>query len=192
MTLFTDEGSKARVGDVFDDVRIVPVDGTRIKQGLLWDSPYYGTLYLDSDTRIVNPIDDLFSLLGRFDIAAAIDPARKVAETASIYDEYKDIPEAFPEFAGGVILFRKSAAVERFFNIWDENYKRWCQLSGRVNDQPAFRVALWQCDNLRLYTLPPEYNLRTQEKRDKFRIRPRIFHWHDMHDLGLKRNPQAF
>ena len=189
ISLFTD--TTEIKNKCFDYKRIIPINSTREKQNYLFNSIYENTLYLDSDTKIVNPIDDLFGLMERFDIAACFDHARKDPKKSKVWEDYAKIPKVFSEFAGGVILFRKSPAVESFFRVWRVNYGLWKKASGRLNDQPSFRVSLWQCSDLKVYTLPPEYNLRTQEKRDKFEIKHRILHWHKMYN-NVKGTPQRF
>jgi len=179
ITLFSDKNLNERC---FDHVEIVPINSIRVKQNFLWDSPYNNTLYLDSDTGIVGPIDELFGLMDRFDMAATFDMMRKDQKKAKIYPDYAVIPDGFSEFAGGVILFKKSDEVRDFFGVWRKNYKIWCDLSGKKNDQPSFRVSLWQCADLKLYVLPPEYNIRTK-KYDN--IVPRIYHHHEMFRKGI-------
>jgi len=179
-TLFTDKDLKIKQ---FDDVKIVSIEGERVKQEYLLDSPYDNTLYLDSDTGIVGDIECLFGLMERFDIAATQDLMRKDPKKSKLYQDYANIPDGFPEYAGGVILFRKSPAIHKFFELWRKNFAVWYKLTGIVKDQPSFRVSLWQCEGLHIHTLPPEFNIRTK-KYDN--VVPRIFHFHDMTDEKLK------
>jgi len=137
-----------------DSIILKNLKGTRVKQQYLLDSPYENTLYMDSDTSVVGEIEEIFGL-----------------------------PDGFPEYAGGVILFRKSAAISNFFEVWRKNFKIWCDLSGVVKDQPSFRVSLWQCKDLHIHTLPPEFNIRSKNYHN---ITPRIYHWHNMSDKNLK------
>lgn len=176
----------------FDNIKILPIKTTREKQNLLYKyTPYQNTLYLDTDTEVVNSITQVFSLMNRFDIASVIDHSRVNPERNKLWKQYSNTSNSFPEFAGGVILFRKSLEVEKFFKVWKDNYSKWYKISGKINDQPSFRVSMWECKDLKVYVLPPEFNIRTQEKRDKFndRIIPKIFHWHDMFNKP-KRTPQ--
>lgn len=181
ITLFSDKDPQKKC---FDMVKIIDVNNIRVKQDLLWDSPYDRTLYIDSDTGIVGPINDIFNILDRFDIAATHDMMRKDNKKAKIYPDYAIIPDGFSEFAGGVILFKKSNKIKNFFEVWRKNYKIWCDLSGKKNDQPSFRVSLWECKDLNLYVLPPEYNIRT---KDYDNITPRIYHHHGMFKKGIVR-----
>jgi hypothetical protein len=174
ITLFTDKDPKIKE---IDNIKIISVDSERIKQNYLYDSPYENTLYLDCDTEIVGSIEEVFGLMERFDIAATHDLIRKDKKKSDVYPDYAVIPDGFPEYAGGVILFKKSDAVKNFFEVWKRNFNTWCKLSGIVKDQPSFRVSLWQCSNLHVHTLPPEFNIRTKKYHN---IVSRIKHEHDM------------
>ncbi len=174
ITLFTDKDPKIKG---IDNIKIVSINSERVKQNYLYDSPYENTLYLDCDTEIIGSIDEIFGLMARFDIAAAIDHVRKAEETSKIWSAYNNIPDGFSEYAGGVILFKKCLAVDMFFKIWQEKYLEWCKISGKVNDQPSFRVSLYETAGLNIHTLPPEYNLRSKKYHN---IIPRIYHNHSL------------
>jgi hypothetical protein len=174
VALFTNHDPKF---ELIDEVRIIDIKSDRVKQDYLYDSPYDNTLYMDCDTEVVGPIEEIFNLMNRFDLAAVQDQIRKDPKKSAKYSDYADIPDGFPEYAGGVILFRKCEAVENFFKVWRRNFKRWYKLTKEVRDQPSFRVSLWQCQNLKLHTLPPEFNQRTKKKHN---IYTRIDHRHDL------------
>ena len=121
--------------------------------GLL-ELPYRRTLFLDSDTWLLEPLDDLFQLLCHTDLCGCHAPVR--------WAQWRDpsVPDCFPELNSGVIGLtrnRRSRALIR----------RWLQLYDQVGvpfDQATLRSALWQSlsqKRLRLSILPPEYNLRT-------------------------------
>ena len=130
-------------------------------------SPYDQTLFLDSDTYVCGDLAELFVVLDGFDIAAAHSPSRAIYEVDGV-------PDAFPEFNTGVILFGGSPAVRAFFTSWAETFTRylerlasdqlrWLHPADKrahvLNDQGAFREALYR-SRLRVATLPPEYNCR--------------------------------
>jgi hypothetical protein len=174
ITLFTNEdpGIKA-----IDEVKLIKVSSERMKQDVLPLSPYDNTLYLDTDTNVCGPIEELFDLMGRFDLAAVPDVMRKNPRHTEMYPDYKSISEGFPEFGGGVLLFRKCKEVDLFFATWQRNFDKWYELTNEVRDQPSLRVSIWQCDGLKFYSLPEEYNHRTK-KYDN--IRTRILHQHNL------------
>lgn len=124
------------------------------------ESPYQKTLYLDTDTVVSGDITDLFSILERFDIAVAHAPSRRVDLNGRY--PYDDIPDCFPEYNRGVVAYKKNGAFQKFLNRYHELYESHMtdeSISIRNHDQPAMRKALYQSD-LRIATLPPEYNCR--------------------------------
>jgi hypothetical protein len=126
--------------------------------------PYERTLFVDADTVFVRSVADVFETLERFDVAAA--------HAAFRYREViPGIPPSFPEYNCGVLAFRRSAATSRLVAAWRTHY-----LADRAHwdhDQQAFRKALWESE-LRIATLPPEYNLRP--RRHAGRDAPRLLH----------------
>jgi len=153
--------------DLFEQgVPIVnPTHGPEDKILNIEKSPYQETLYLDSDTHMVDDSREVFSLLGRFDLAAVHAPYRA---------QYKvsEVPDCFPEFNTGVLLFRKSQQMEWLFERWVQIYREdggksinWLFPGGAnlyrnaIPNQPSFRRAIYE-SGLKIATLPPEYNCR--------------------------------
>ncbi|MEW9838453.1 putative nucleotide-diphospho-sugar transferase [Mesorhizobium marinum] len=189
VTLFTD--SEISSSNIDSIIKIDPVH-KRPKVDHLPRTPYDLTLYLDSDTKIERDVADMFSLLDRFDLAAAHDHCRKSSRWSSVIPEYDAIPYCFPEYNSGVMLFRKSAKLDHFFRLWQDNFYRYRETTNG-QDQASFRIALWESE-LQVHTLPFEYNVRNLYFRKKMAARskmpadegllkPRILHWH-----GLNRN----
>jgi len=179
VTLFTDKHIENKH---VDDIRIINVSGTRIKQYHLYDSPYENTLYIDATSGIVGSIIDIFGLMERFDIACVQDLMRKDNKKSVVYPDYAVIPDGFPEYSGGIILFKKNKAVENFFDMWCRNFKIWYDITGEHRDQPSLRVSLWQCVDLKIHTLPSEFSIRTKQYHN---IVPRIYHYHNMNEKNL-------
>jgi hypothetical protein len=130
-------------------------------------SPYDQTLFLDSDTYVCGDLAELFALMDEFDLAAAHAPSRAIYEVGGV-------PDSFPEFNTGVILFRRSSDVHAVLSSWGDLFARslerladgeirWLQPAHKrwhtLNDQGAFRAALYR-SSIRIATLPPEYNCR--------------------------------
>jgi lipopolysaccharide biosynthesis glycosyltransferase len=105
-------------------VRVAEVGHIRAKLDLLAQSPFDESLYLDSDTRVVYDLRDVFDVLDRCDVAMCHDFARKRSTMAQLVPEYAAIPYAFPEFNGGVILYSRSEAARQ-------------RLTGRLNSRVA-------------------------------------------------------
>lgn len=126
-------------------------------------SPFERTLYLDTDTFVVDEMAHVLALLDRFDIAVAYS-----TEGRGPVDP--GVPPAFYEFNTGVLALRASDRVSAFLQSWEETYVRWLadgdpfpvpgkgSRGGRA-DQLAFRRCAWEHD-VRLFVLAPEYNFR--------------------------------
>ncbi len=125
-------------------------------------SPFERSIYLDSDTYVVEEITSLFGLLDRYDLAVAFAPGyRGLADPA--------VPSAFYEFNTGVLAWRASDRMSAFMQAWEDTYRVWLEHDefpgaqkasrGRRADQPAFRRCAWEHD-VRVFALGPEYNFR--------------------------------
>jgi hypothetical protein len=129
-------------------------------------SPFQRTLYLDSDTFVVDEVAHVLDVFDNYDVAAAFSPGHR-----GLADP--EVPIAFAEFNCGVIAWRSSEAVAEFLRCWEETHCAWLEeevlegLPGNrehpsrswPGDQPPFRRCAWQ-HGMRVYVLPPEYNLR--------------------------------
>lgn len=156
ITLFTDY--KDYQNEAFDQV--LPVE-SHLKTNPFFRriqainrSPYNETLALDSDTFIIDPsIMDVFTLLDRFDMAAAHTPIRKTTLV-------EEIPLSFTQFNCGVILFKKSESTQSMLMKWEELMANGDLKWRQPDDQGCFRHCLWHSD-VRIATLSSEFNLRT-------------------------------
>ncbi|MCK4839360.1 MAG: hypothetical protein KAS94_11210 [Desulfobulbaceae bacterium] len=126
----------------------------------LAQTPFNKTLFLDTDTLVIQTLYELPLLLDRFDLAYSHAPFRYGQ------DDFPGCNEAFPQGNAGVILFKRNAAVLNTFKAWAKLYaKDKLRIhkednTRRVLDQPSFRQALFE-SSLNLAVLTPEYNLRT-------------------------------
>jgi len=123
----------------------------------LLESPFERTVFLDSDTWVAAPLDDLFQLLDQFDML--VTPAHVVYDYKFERDEtpFSSVPAAFGYFNTGLFAFRKCPAVDQFLQLWMENYtQHTAQFT--VNDQPAFRLTLFQ-NVVHFHVLPANYNI---------------------------------
>jgi hypothetical protein len=153
--LVTDRGE----GPPFwDDLVLLerPVYGFRDKLAMR-RCPYSRFCYLDCDTHIVGSLAELFQLLERFDVAG-----HQLFEGHDC--PVPGIPDAFPEFQGGILAVRRSPATETFFDRWEELYDRHYALNrdghyhySNVSDQKTLRMALYE-STLSLAVLGPEYD----------------------------------
>jgi hypothetical protein len=114
-------------------------------------APWDYVLFLDTDTHVADDLEPVFALLrGGFDLAAH-----------QLFEGHNyglpDVPDSFPEFNTGVIGFRNTPAVHRFFDEWQACYDR--LYPGVTCDQRSFRIAVFH-SGLRHTVLTPEYNFR--------------------------------
>jgi hypothetical protein len=150
----------------------------RSKVDFLARSPYDYTLYLDSDTSVNMDIQEMFGLLDRFDIALNHEFRRNNINHTKVWRI--ELPNAYPQFNGGVLLYRKNPAVLRFLDAWSSSFK----IAGFPQDQVTLRELLWLSD-LRIATLPPEYNVRYLKYHflwSRSEARTKIFHLQFYHD----------
>jgi hypothetical protein len=114
-------------------------------------------VWLDSDTYCCMPFDEIFDLLGRFDLVGVHSPGRITGKAMD------GIPACFPELNIGVLGLHNTTALRAFVTRW------YCQhLKGTgISDQISLRETLWsqpapgrgeEC--FRFYVMPPEWNLR--------------------------------
>jgi hypothetical protein len=148
----------------------------RSKVDYLGASPFAETLYLDSDTRVRGDLADLFRLLERFDLACAHRGSARHRRRKRIWR--LDLPDAFPEHNGGVILYRGTPEVRGFLEAWRQAYVE----LGITADQRSFREVLWASD-LRVAVLPELYNARRFDTLGWFLRgeRPVILHLNRFH-----------
>jgi len=193
ITLFTD---KPFDSDAFDSVVLEPMS-LRCKMSIFNKSPYEKTLYIDTDTYINCPVNDVFELLDNYELLAVHDYARK---RILPIPEYMAIPYGFSELNGGIIGFRRCANFEKMMELWNHYFEKY--QADMPWDQPSFRVAVWE-SKINLYVLPSEYNRRgshhtKQKKRDKLKkakdprygddhLKTRIFHFHGLTGKKVKK-----
>jgi hypothetical protein len=145
-------------------VRFAPSDNPYVdKIANMRRSPFARTLYLDTDTFVVDEIAHVLTLLDRYELAAAHAPG---------YRGYDDpgVPPAFYELNTGVLAWRSGGRMDAFMRDWQQTYARWLvekPFAGAGDahdaaDQPAFRRCAWE-HGVSLYVLAPEYNLRIDE-----------------------------
>ncbi len=169
--VFTDQPDR---GGLFDRILPIPDSGTRDKIACMRVSRFDRTLFLDCDTLVVQSLGDLWNLLDRFDLALCHDVRRT---SALIRQGWRiDTPYAFPQMNSGVMLYRKTPAMQTFLGDWADAYVQ----ADTARDQVTLRDLLWSSD-LRFYVLPPEFNLRRITELDAWEpldARPTIIHSH--------------
>lgn len=179
--LFTD-APDAVAGGLFDAVHLIAAPHPRSKLDCLSLSRFERTLFLDSDTLVVNPLGDLWDVLDRFPFALAHD----VRRDTELIQEGGQTPYAFPQMNSGVMLYRQTPEMLAFFEAWRAGFVP----GGR--DQPSLKALLWESD-LRFYVLPEEFNLRRVTLLDAWEpgdARPTIVHSHRLMDHMRGQGPR--
>ncbi|WP_272010745.1 putative nucleotide-diphospho-sugar transferase [Roseovarius sp. ZX-A-9] len=175
IALFTDAGQLGlSLSGVFDPVIELESVHHRSKVDCLMNSPFERTLFLDADIRVLEDVGELFDLLDRFDVAMAHAHARNRDATRAVW-KYA-LPDSFPQFNTGVIAVRRNPQTQALLKNWSDSYKK----AGFRKDQVTLRELLWASD-LRLATLPPEYNIRYPKNLwlwSRREARPRICHFY--------------
>lgn len=154
----TDENGLARIQseapELFTSWRLISNPHYRSKIDYLLEPPFERNLYLDSDTRVVDDIGEVFTLLERFDLALAHAHRRYHFSTTQVW-RCAEIPPSFPQLNGGVILYRNNDPVHQVMHQWREAFYQ----AGFEKDQVTLREILWH-HPVQLGVLPPEYNIR--------------------------------
>ena len=114
---------------------------------------YDACLYLDSDVNFLAPFPELFRMMERFDIVAPVGSRRVTGGT------YIDLPDCFPEYEIGVVLFRRNAIVKKLFEEWRRLHLAHTDIYGE-NDMRSFREAVWNTPEIKIERIPTEYALR--------------------------------
>lgn len=139
--------------ECFDEVLIDTSEfSKRNKPQAMRRTPYERTIYLDTDTYVQEPIDDLFDLLDEFDLALRRNKGVCHIPETDETDPNADVPEGFPEFNSGVFPYRKTSAVRDLLREWE----RLC-LPDHTADQRSLRPALYN-SSVRFTCLPNRYN----------------------------------
>lgn len=117
-------------------------------------------VFIDADTYFVEPVQELFTLLDRFDVAAMQAPQyiHPMAYKEGILDLLPEVSEAVPEWNGGVIVAQMTGPVKEFVRHWSELFEI-CMSRGYQMDQASLRSALVH-SSLRVASLPNNYNFR--------------------------------
>jgi hypothetical protein len=154
IALMTDQPDVPDVFDMVINVQPGPYPFAD-KIRFLEQTPFMHTLFLDSDTLVCAPLDDLFTLLERFDLAIAFDYKHMDWTLPGV-------PQSFPEPNSGVIAYRQSCRMTAFFAAWAQEYGTMLAQAtpeDGIGDQTAMRRPLYESD-LRLMILPQQYHTR--------------------------------
>lgn len=142
--------------ELFTDIKSFRIE-------MLCNSPYDKNLYVDTDVFFLKKFDEIFDILQRVDIAAS--------QTYSNKDKEQNIPEAFPIFNSGVIVFNKNEITRKFFIDWLQRFSS--RKETQKYDEPAFREAVFFQKDIQFSILPIMCNFRAEQAQrvsDQVRI----------------------
>jgi hypothetical protein len=132
----------------------------KLKTQLYDYSPFAETLYLDTDTEILKPIDDIWNYLNDSNFVLATD-ILETLEEVSLKGNYliDDVvktrtvcPPDSKHFNAGVILFRRCGETKNLFEHWTNEWSIF-----RDRDQLALIRAIFH-SRIKVRTLPNLYN----------------------------------
>jgi lipopolysaccharide biosynthesis glycosyltransferase len=120
-------------------------------------TPFQRTIFLDSDTFVCSPLDQLFEALDLFDMSMSVD---NFMHSLSFFQQYNPSFEikyknVIPEYNTGVIVYKNTSNVQLLFADWLRIHTT-MQIKA---DMPSFRETFLQhAYNIRIAPLPFEYN----------------------------------
>lgn len=163
-----------------------------MKNSLFENPPYDKTLWIDSDTIINGPIDDMFSYLDEKDvdlcipsfcgwvstghhISARIKRFEGIAEKRHIDEALKE----HPSVNTGVLSFKKGDHWAEFVRYWTDYADRGAKKGIFIPDETMMGILLpnmheW---NLKCFIAPTDYNVSPLHDHGLSKD-PRIFHFH--------------
>lgn len=124
----------------------------------------YGCI-MDCDTLILGSVKKIIKHLQYFDLA--LRPLKKNLEYSVVNRMYfSDIGEIFDGLSGndmlfyngGVVWYRRSAAVDRFFKRWNDNYIDLRANKGIYGDQLALMASIYEVTDVRVVPVSSEWN----------------------------------
>ena len=110
-------------------------------------SPFDTTLFLDTDTTVLDDLSYGFELAEKHTVALGLEPA-------CYADRWPINERQILEYNTGVIFFRKCEVLRKFFERWERNAALY-----PYSDQSSFAKSLVEC-GLNPAVLPPNYNYR--------------------------------
>lgn len=181
--LFSDE---PLTDSVFDEIHILDRATTRPKIEALSRSRFDQTLYLDADTLVIAPIDDVFELLGKYEFLAAQGRGSNMSPAYARIS--RGVPHSFPMVNSGVVALKKCKNNEALLADWAESWH------GREAgpDQPHLRQLLFNSPVL-FGTLPHEYNMMMLARLHAWSSHsraPRILHASRLHRRSHQGRPE--
>lgn len=188
-SIYTDIKTSEKLWDNIMDVKYTsPINFENQmvhKLDAILSTPYEQTLFLDTDTMVLDDLSELFLLLEKYDIVLCHGHNRnqrynEIQNATSDSGEplfLNTIPYCFAPLQSGLILYNKHSTIKFFQEVRSLYLSR-----GYYDDQAVIRELLWT-SRIQFYILPPEYNFNSLSYMKKlqssqFRIAsPKLFHY---------------
>lgn len=122
------------------------------KTGIYDASPFDLTLFLDTDTVLLDDPSFGFEMAERYGLCVVIAPA----SNATLHFQIEGAPADLVQYNTGVIFFKKGDRVRALFEAWS----RYCP-PAEPNDQPGFARAVYET-GFNPFVLPLAWNYRAE------------------------------
>lgn len=142
----------------FDRIEILQEEGIdslrSMKLRSVECSPFDRSLFIDTDTYLVDSIEEIFKLLDIHDMLLTLD----TRDSNGLFDCKGQVINGPMPFNGGFIAYKKNHKTDALFSNWIANYKNTQHVYSK--DQKSFFTEVIYSD-LRTMVLPNNYNFRT-------------------------------
>lgn len=144
----------------------------RIKIQAMCESPFERTLFLDTDTMVLEDVTELFDIVSVYDVALAERPPFRPSYASGAMAHIKNT------YNTGMILFRRNARTHILFQAWAFRYYQKRSHRSHFLDQKALWKVMTHFDvpDLRVAELPFSYNFRPKPFSRLFHGPIRILH----------------
>lgn len=147
IALITDKNHEIIEKDVFDIIIIKEAVYNYRDKLLLKYTPFEKTIFIDTDTLVIDKLNDLFRLLDFREFA--------IHQADEGYEfEMSDVCNAMPEFNTGVIAYKNTPAVQQLFKDWCNSFDLIPEIK---TDQYHLRKTLYE-SNIRFAIFSSAYN----------------------------------
>ncbi|RYZ28828.1 MAG: hypothetical protein EOO10_08225 [Chitinophagaceae bacterium] len=147
IAVITDSANHPLPKDLFDIVIVKEAQYSYRDKLLLQYTPFEKTIFLDTDTLVIEDLSDLFRLLDFREFA--------IHQADEGYEfSMPDVSNAMPEFNTGVIAYRMTENVKKLFSDWNASFDVIKDIS---TDQYHLRKTLYESD-VRYATVSSAYN----------------------------------
>jgi len=118
-------------------------------------SPFYRSIFIDVDCRLLKDVSHVFDILQKHDIGLTFANSRKILKK----DDWRPNETGIP-LCTSTLVFKKNSKVSNLFIEWEKHYLEQELFPGR-SDQLYFQYLLYRDTSIRYFLLPDEYHFNT-------------------------------